>query len=758
MTGILPRMSRFSMQNTMSSASCSAAFAWKTFPNCARGSWTSPSAGRATPTFSAAAEAQRGRYIVSRRGLRDGENIYDSQDASGGFFIRSILAQAKQTKNGECRFAKYSWRNPGEKSHREKVVAATYFEPWDWVIGVGAYEDDFQPAIARVDHAANRLIFWGTIGAFLAFVLCGVLAWIESGRIAAMDHEIAERKMAEEMTLASEAKYKTLYDASGDALMYCMPNVGMLAGNPATVKLFGCKDEKEFVSFSPAMLSPEYQPDGTLSTAKAQEMMAIALERGSNFFEWRHRRVDGSEFPRNVRLARITLEGRPLVLATVRNITAQKRVEEEQVLATQRMESLLALSRMTDRPMDKIIATVVEDAIRLTRSTIGYLALMNEDESVLTMRYWSKSAHASCKVIDQPIVYPIETTGLWGEAVRQRQPVITNDYAAPNPLKKGTPEGHVPVVRHMNIPVFDGQPIVAVAGVGNKLSDYDERDLRQLQLLMEGWWRIATQKKYELDLAQARDEAQAANRAKSQFLATMSHEIRTPMTAILGYADLLMDSTLNASTRNNYAATIRRSGEHLLSLINDILDLSKIEAGKMTLRTRTLSPCGNVGRCRQPAPAPRRGTRHCPLAGIPGTDSGNHPDRRRAVAAGRHQSGRQCNQIHRERKRADRHVLSARRMQGTAGRPHRRDRHGNRHPRRDSAAALPPLPPRRCSRDAKIWRHGPRTGHFTPYRPTARRRPDRPQPRGARKHIFSHGSHRQARRNTDASESNRGNM
>ena len=139
------------------------------------------------------------------------------------------------------------------------------------------------------------------------------------------------------------------------------------------------------------------------------------------------------------------------------DITDQKRTEEELRMSEERLRLLLAIRSMDEKSLKEIADAVLEAATRLTDSPIGYLAFLDEREKVLTMHAWSSQAMADCAVPEPTKVFPLESTGLWGEAVRQRKPIITNDYGATNPLKRGLPEGHIPLTRHMNVPSSTGR-------------------------------------------------------------------------------------------------------------------------------------------------------------------------------------------------------------------------------------------------------------------------------------------------------------
>ncbi|MBU0706683.1 response regulator, partial [Patescibacteria group bacterium] len=126
-------------------------------------------------------------------------------------------------------------------------------------------------------------------------------------------------------------KFKVMFESSRDAIMTLEPpSWRFTSGNPATVKMFGAKDEAEFISKEPWELSPEFQPDGTASSEKAQRMIQRTMDEGSNFFEWAHKRINGKAFFASVLLTRVEIEkDKFLIQATVRDITEMKIAEEK---------------------------------------------------------------------------------------------------------------------------------------------------------------------------------------------------------------------------------------------------------------------------------------------------------------------------------------------------------------------------------------------------------------------------------------------
>ena len=144
-----------------------------------------------------------------------------------------------------------------------------------------------------------------------------------------MHEELSPRKLSPAACAESEGIYRSLFENSRDALMTGEPPSGRFtSGNRAALKMFGAKNEEEFLSHGPRDLSPERQPDGRNSAEKAEEMIETALREGSHFFEWTHRRIDGEEFPADVLLTRMELEGKVIILATVRDVTERKRAEQ----------------------------------------------------------------------------------------------------------------------------------------------------------------------------------------------------------------------------------------------------------------------------------------------------------------------------------------------------------------------------------------------------------------------------------------------
>jgi signal transduction histidine kinase/ActR/RegA family two-component response regulator len=259
------------------------------------------------------------------------------------------------------------------------------------------------------------------------------------------------------------------------------------------------------------------------------------------------------------------------------DMTDRKLAEEKLKLNEARSDALLKLNQMTDSPLQEVMDFTLEAGISLTGSKIGYLFFASEDEKILTVHSWSGSALEQCGIADKRLIYSVETTGLWGEAVRQRRPIVTNDYDAPNPLKKGYPEGHVRVLRHMNIPVFDGERIVAVAGVANKAEPYDESDVRQLTLMMDAMWKLIQRKRNESEKKEM--EARLGQAQKMQAIGTLAggiaHDFNNILAAIIGYTEMAMGDIPQKSPLHDDLEQVLKAGYRARDLVKQILAFSR---------------------------------------------------------------------------------------------------------------------------------------------------------------------------------------
>lgn len=190
----------------------------------------------------------------------------------------------------------------------------------------------------------------------------------------------------------------------------------------------------------------------------------------------------------------VDFDNEPHVISTAVDVTDKYNMEEAAKLDELRMQSLLLISQYTQSSMQELLDFALDEIVAVSSSEYGYIFHYSEKTECFSVHAWSSLATKHCAVENPPHEYLLVNTGLWGEAVRQRKPIVINDYGIPNPFRKGFPSGHIPMTRYMTLPVFVGDEIVAVVGVANKKTDYTEADVLQLTLMMDSVWKIVRQK------------------------------------------------------------------------------------------------------------------------------------------------------------------------------------------------------------------------------------------------------------------------
>ncbi len=171
--------------------------------------------------------------------------------------------------------------------------------------------------------------------------------------------------------------------------------------------------------------------------------------------------------------------------------------EEAALLNEARLEALLRLHQQARAPLVDLTDFALEQTVKLTESQLGYVAFTDEDEDLLTMHLWPRDTAQICARQDCSEMNPLTRTGCWAEALRRRRTLRINDLDSRHDWQRGAPQPVSTRHRQMHVPVFDDQRIVILAGVGNKITDYNESDERQVTLLMSELWRIVKQQQAE---------------------------------------------------------------------------------------------------------------------------------------------------------------------------------------------------------------------------------------------------------------------
>lgn len=380
-------------------------------------------------------------------------------------------------------------------------------------------------------------------------ILASMKLFRERGYLEGTAIDVTDRKAAEQALRDGEERLRTIVGASKDAIIAIDEGGLITLFNPAAEQMFGRSAGRMLGQPLGLLMPEEYRKrhrrfiEGYFTRGEPHGAIGTTVELPAV-------RDDGSVFPTELSLSVGHLGDKRFALAVIRDVTSRKRTEEKLRESSANLAELAQEQRvLLEHTRDFLYRHDAE-------GIFNYLSPAVESIVGYTVEEWCK--HYTTFLTDNPINKKV---------IENTEETLRTGKEGPAYLVEiAHKDGH-PVTLEVNErPYFEHNKIAGIIGVARDVTE-----------------RVRAQ----AELQKAKEAAEAANRAKSIFLANISHEIRTPITAMLGSAELMASQSPQTGTAGQ-ADVILRNGRHLLVLIDDLLDLSQAEAGKLEVQPR---PC-----------------------------------------------------------------------------------------------------------------------------------------------------------------------
>jgi PAS domain S-box-containing protein len=381
--------------------------------------------------------------------------------------------------------------------------------------------------------------------------------------------DINENKLAIENKFETEEKYKVLIDNANESI-YVVKDYQVVFANKMCENLTGYT-HNELIGKRVADMIPltdierirQHHNDLITGKSDTGNLISPILTKSG---EIKYCRVNA---------VGINFDGGPASLNMATDITERIKTEE---LFNSRLKLLEASEIIS---IDELLVKTIDEAEKLTSSEVGFFHFIDENTESLDLKQWSTNTmNEMCSAKPYEKHYPMEKAGVWADCVRQNKVIIHNDFPSV-PGKKGYPEGHAEIKRELTIPIIRGGRAVAILGVGNKKTDYNEYDVSSASQLADLAWDI-TQKKISEDfLRHSENNLRKLNDEKDKFFSIIAHDLRSPFTAFIGLTETIAEN-INSMTLvqiRDYMNRINNSAVNLFGLLNNLLEWSLNQRG-----------------------------------------------------------------------------------------------------------------------------------------------------------------------------------